>query len=51
MGGQPDENHLTTGALVSKRSLSMSMAQWYEHLPCGLGSRAGVDALLGFSLF
>lgn len=49
---QPDEKHLTTGALVSKK------ITFYVHgavaralaFQCGLSSRKGVDALLGFSL-
>ena len=50
--GQPDEKHLTTGALVSKKitvdvhsAVVRALAFQY-----GLSSRTGVDALLGFSL-
>ena len=50
--GQPDEKHLTTGALVCKKitvdvhsAVVRALAFQY-----GLNSRTGVDALLGFSL-
>lgn len=49
---QPDEKHLTTGVLVSKKitvdvhgAVARALAFQY-----GLSSRTGVDALLGFSL-
>ena len=49
---QPDEKHLTTGALVSKKitfdvhgAVARALAFQY-----GLSSRTGVDALLRFSL-
>ena len=49
---QPDEKHLTTGALVSKKItfdvhgvVARALAFQY-----GLSSRTGVDALLRFSL-